>query len=48
MERLSEGELGGTLAPQPGDRGVDVGARHFPLVVEIGDDPKYSAVKPMV
>jgi hypothetical protein len=47
MEKLSEGGLGDTLAPQPGDRGVDVGARHFPLVVEIGD-PTYSAVKPMV
>jgi len=48
MERLSEGELGGTLAPQPDDRGVYVGARHFPLVVKIGDDPTYSAVRPMV
>ena len=44
MERLSESELvGGTIAAQRGDRGVDVGARHFPPVVEIGDDPLHEA-----
>ena len=43
MERLSESDLGGTIAAQRGDRGVGVGARHFPPVVEIGDDPLHEA-----
>jgi hypothetical protein len=44
MERLAEAScLGGTLAAQRDDRGVDVGRSSFSALFEIGDNPLHEA-----